>query len=391
MRRTELLQEVRKMRFEEAYGGWQEGRLTQAEAARLLGVCERSFRRYIHRYEEEGIEGLADRRLTQLSHRRAPVDEVMRLTQRYERYHRGWNVRHFYAWYRRDEGQRSYSWVKSQLQRSGLVQREKGRGKHRKRRLPAAWPGMMLHQDGSRHQWVPGVYWDLIVTMDDATNEHYSMFFVEEEGTASSFQGIREVIEGWGLFCSLYTDRGSHYWHTGQAGGKVDKGALTQFGRAMQQLGIEMIPAYSPQARGRSERAFETHQDRLVKELALAGISEIEEANRYLRQVYLPAYNAEFKRAPREQGSAFVPYQGGDLGEILCEHHERVVGNDNCVSFAGLKLQIPGDAHRMHYVRVKVRVHRYPDGNLAVFHGPRCLGRYDSQGAPLGSRLLAAA
>jgi transposase len=379
------------MRFEEAYGGWQQGRLTQWEAARLLGVCERSFRRYIYRYEEEGLEGLEDRRLTQVSHRRAPVDEVMRLSQRYERYHQGWNVRHFYAWYRRDGGQRSYSWVKSCLQQSGLVKKEKGRGTHRKRRLPAAWPGMMLHQDGSRHQWVPGVYWDLIVTMDDATNEHYSVFFVAEEGTASSFQGIREVIEARGLFCSLYTDRGSHYWYTGQAGGKVDKVELTQFGRAMQQLGIEMIPAYSPQARGRSERAFETHQDRLVKELALAGISKMQAANRYLREVYLPAYNAEFKRAPREQGSAFVPYQGSDLGEILCEHHERVVGNDNCVSFAGMKLQIPRDTHRMHYVRVKVRVHRYPDGNLAVFHGPRCLGRYDSLGAAVGSRLLAAA
>jgi transposase len=379
------------MRFEEAYGGWQQGRLTQWEAARLLGVCERSFRRYMHRYEEEGLEGLEDRRITQVSHRRAPVDEVMRLSQRYERYHRGWNVRHFYAWYRRDGGQRSYSWVKSRLQQSGLVKKEKDRGKHRKRRLPAAWPGMMLHQDGSRHQWVPGAYWDLIVTMEDATNEHYSMFFVDEEGTASSFQGIREVIEARGLFCSLYTDRGSHYWYTGQAGGKVDKVELTQFGRAMQQLGIEMIPAYSPQARGRSERAFETHQDRLVKELALAGITDRQAANRYLGEVYLPAYNAEFKRVPREQGSAFVPYQGSDLGEILCEHHERVVGNDNCVSFAGMKLQIPRDTHRMHYVRVKVRVHRYPDGNLAVFHGPRCLGRYDSQGTAIGSPLLAAA
>jgi len=391
MRRTELLQEVRKMRFEEAYGGWQEGRLTQSEAARLLGVCERSFRRYIYRYEEEGLEGLEDRRIRQVSHRRAPVDEVMRLSQRYQRYHAGWNVKHFFAWYRRDGGQRSYSWVKSRLQQSGLVKREKGRGKHRKRRLPAAWPGMMLHQDGSRHQWVPGEYWDLIVTMDDATNEHYSMFFVDEEGTASSFQGIREVIEARGLFCSLYTDRGSHYWYTAQAGGKVDQRELTQFGRAMQQLGIEMIPAYSPQARGRSERAFETHQDRLVKELALAGITEMQPANRYIRERYLPAHNAEFMRAPREPGSAFVPCQGGGFAEILCEHHERVVGNDNCVSFGGMKLQIPKDSNRMHYVKVKVRVHRYPDGNLAVFHGPRCLARYDSQGVAIGSKLLAAA
>lgn len=391
MRRTELLQEVRKMRFEEAYGGWQEGRLTQLEAARLLGVCERSFRRYMVRYEEEGLEGLADKRLTQASHRRAPVDEVMRLTQRYRRYHEGWNVKHYYAWYRRDGGQRSYTWVKGRLQQAGLVKKEKGRGKHRKRRLAAPWPGMMLHQDGSRHQWVPGVYWDLIVTMDDATNEHYSMFFVDEEGTASSFQGIQEVIEARGLFCSLYTDRGSHYWYTAQAGGKVDKRELTQFGRAMHQLGIEMIPAYSPQARGRSERAFETHQDRLVKELALAGITQMDAANRYLREVYRPAYNAEFMRAARERGSAFVPHRGLELSEILCEHHERVVGNDNCVTFGRLKLQIPKSQDRLHYVRVKVRVHRYPDANLAVFHGPRCLARYDSKGVLIGSKLLAAA
>lgn len=391
MRRTELVQEVRMMRFEEAYGGWQEGRLTQFEAARLLGVCERSFRRYMVRYEEDGLEGLADKRLTQVSHRRAPVDEVMRLTERYHRYHEGWNVKHYYAWYRRDGGQRSYTWVKGRLQQAGWVKKDKGRGKHRKRRLPAPCPGMMLHQDGSRHQWVPGAYWDLIVTMDDATNEHYSMFFVDEEGTASSFQGILEVIEARGLFCSLYTDRGSHYWYTAQAGGKVDKRELTQFGRAMHQLGIEMIPAYSPQARGRSERAFETHQDRLVKELALAGITQMDAANRYIREIYRPAYNAEFMRAAREKGSAFVPHRGLEFSEILCEHHERVVGNDNCVMFEKLKLQIPKSQDRLHYVRVKVRVHRYHDGNLAIFHGPRCLARYDSKGALIGSKLLAAA
>lgn len=391
MRRTELLQEVRKMRFEEAYGGWQERRLTQEEAARLLGVCPRTFRRYIDRFEEAGLEGLADKRLTQISHRRAPVDEVMRLTQRYRRYHLGWNVKHFYAWYRRDGGKRSYTWVKSRLQQTGLVKKEKGRGKHRKRREPAPWPGMMLHQDGSRHQWVPEVYWDLIVTMDDATDWHYSMFFVEQEGTASSFRGIQEVIEAHGLFCSLYTDRGSHYWYTEQEGGKVDKRQLTQFGRAMHQLGIEMIPAYSPQARGRSERVFKTHQDRLVKELALAGITDMQAANRYIKEVYLPAYNAEFMRPAREKGSAFVPYLGTNLSDILCEHHDRVVGNDNCVSFERMKLQIPKDHQRFHYVKVKVRVHRYPDGTLAIFHGPRCLSRYDLKGAAMQSMIKAAA
>ena len=294
MRRTEMLQEIRKMRFEELCVDWQKGRLSQEEAARVLGVCSRTFRRQICRYEEDGMEGLNDRRLTQASHRRAPVDEVMKLTERYRKSYRGWNVKHFYSKYRKAEGRRSYSWVKNTLQSRGLVPKVSKRGVHRKHRERSPLPGMMVHQDGSTHEWVPGKKWDLIVTMDDATNEHYSMFFVDEEGTAPSFRGVLEVIEARGLFCSLYTDRGSHYWYTAQAGGKVDKRELTQFGRAMQQLGIEMIPAYSPQARGRSERAFETHQDRLVKELALAGITDMPAANRYLREVYLPAYNAEF-------------------------------------------------------------------------------------------------
>jgi len=167
---------------------------------------------------------------------------------------------------------------------------------------------MLLHQDGSRHEWVVGKKWDLIVTMDDATNEHYSMFFVSEEGTASSFQGIRDVILRKGLFSSLYTDRGSHYWFTPKEGGKVSKTQLTQFGRAMKQLGIQMIPAYSPEARGRSERAFQTHQQRLVRELALYGITDIDAANRYLAEVYMPAYNDEFAQPALEEGSVFIPW-----------------------------------------------------------------------------------
>jgi len=391
MRRTELLQEVRIMRFEEAFEGWQRRRLTQAEAARMLGVCERTFRRQINRYEDDGLAGLMDKRLSQPSHRRAPVDEVMRVIERYRSRHRGWSAKHFYSWYRRDGGSRSYTWVKRRLQDTGLIAKAPGRGKHRKRRERAPLPGMMLHQDGSPHQWVAGVRWDLIVTMDDATNEHYSMFFVDEEGTASSFRGIEQVIEQRGLFCSLYTDRGSHYWYTPQAGGKVDKTNLTQFHRAMRQLGIEMIPAYSPEARGRSERMFRTHQDRLPKELAAARITDMSAANRYLAQVYMPAFNAEFMQPAMEAGSAFVRYVGRDLNEILCEQHQRVVGNDNCVSFEGIKLQIPKDRARFHYVKVKVRVHCCLDGSLAIFHGPRCLGRYDAKGNLLQPKIQAVA
>jgi hypothetical protein len=380
MRRTEMLQEIRKMRFEEVYSEWNESRLSQEEAALILGVCDRTFRRYIDRYDHWGVDGLSDKRLTQASFRRAPVDEVTAVADRYNHRYRGWNVKHFYSKYQKGKGQRSYSWVKNTLQSSGSVPKVFKRGVHRKHRERSPLPGMMLHQDGSTHEWVPGKKWDLIVTMDDATNEHYSMFFVEEEGTVSSFQGVRDVIVQRGLFSSLYTDRGSHYWFTPKEGGKVSKTQLTQFGRAMKHLGIQMIAAYSPEARGRSERVFETHQDRLVKELALHEITGMDAANRYLAQEYRPNCNAEFMHPPSEEGSAFVPWRGENLDDILCEQDERTVSADNCVSFEGLKLQIPANRYRCHYVRVKVRVHRYSDGSLAIFHGPRKLADYDQQG-----------
>ncbi len=379
MRRTEMLQENRRMRFAEVYSRWTERRLTQEQAAEMLGICDRTFRRYLARYEEAGLEGLEDKRLTQASSRRAAVDEVLEVARQYERY-RGWSVRHFYGKYREAEGKRSYTWVKSSLQTQGKVSKTEKRRLHRKHRERVPLPGMMLHQDGSSHEWVPGKMWDLVVTMDDATNEHYSMFFVEEEGTASSLRGVRDVLVQRGLFSSLYTDRGSHYWLTPKEGGKVSKTQLTQFGRAMKQLGIQMIAAYSPQARGRSERAFQTHQDRLVKELALHGITDRDEANRYVTQVYMPAFNAEFKKPALEEGSVFVPWIGGNIDDILCEHFERTVNADNCVSFERLNLQIPSNRYRCHYVRVKVQVHRYLDGSLAIFHGPRKLADYDLRG-----------
>ena len=379
------------MRFEEAYAGWNSGRLTQAEAAQVLGMCERSFRRYLSRYEADGLEGLIDRRLAHVSNRLAPVDEVMALTEQYRSRHSGWNVKHFHSWYQRAGGTRSYTWVKKRLQDAELVPKAAKRGAHRKRRERRPLPGMMIHQDGSTHEWVPGALWDLIVTMDDATSEHYSMFFVEEEGTASSFRGVREVIMAHGLFSSFYSDRGSHYWHTPEAGGKVDKQNLTQFGRALRQLGIEMIAAYSPEARGRSERAFGTHQGRLPQELALAGITTMAAANRYLKDIYLPAFNAEFAQPAMEEGTAFVPWVGGCLDDILCEQADRTVGADKCGRCETLILQIPADRHRCHYVKAKVRVHRYANGHLAVFHGPRKLADYNPEGKVITKRLKQAA
>jgi transposase len=373
------------MRFEETYSLWTEGRLTQEEAARILGVHERSFRRHIDRYRENGLDGLIDKRLSQASARKAPVDEVMALADRYRNRHKGWNVSHFHDWYKKDGGTRSYTWVKNTLQEKNLVAKSPKRGKHRKRRPRSPLPGMMLHQDGSTHEWVPGKTWDLIVTMDDATNEHLSMFFVEQEGTLSSFRAMREIILKKGLCCTFYTDRGSHYWYTPKAGGKVDKNNPTQFGRSMHQLGIEMIAAYSPEARGRSERAFHTHQDRLVNELKFQGITTMEAANQYLDTVYRPAFNARFTEKPAEEGSAFVPWIGGNLDDYLSEHFERTVGRDNCVSFEKLTLQIPSDSYRFNYIKTKVRIHRYADRSLALFYGPRKLATYDRKGQIIDS------
>lgn len=380
MRPALWLQETRLMRFNEVYVGWQANRLTQEEAALILGVSDRTFRRYIDRFEESGLEGLADKRLSQASNRRAPVDEVVALVDLYSTRHQGWNASHFHDWYSKQGGSRSYTWVKNQLQQAQQIPKSKRKGVHRKHREASALPGMMIHQDGSTHEWVPGQKWDLISTMDDATNEHYSMFFCDEEGTVSSLQGVKELIEKRGLFSSFYSDRGSHYWHTPEAGGKVDKSNPTQFGRAMAHLGISMIAAYSPEARGRSERAFETHQGRLPNELALMGIATMSAANRYLRENYLPEFNRKFAHPAREEGTAFMPYIGPALDDILCEQYERTVQNDNVVRFENLGLQIPKNDYRCNYIRTKVKVHRYLDGNLAVFHGPRKLANYDRDG-----------
>jgi len=383
MKKVRVYQEVRKMRFEELYELRTQKRLTVTEAAELLGVHERTFRRWSRRYEDQGEEGLGDKRLDKVAYNAAPVDEVVQVLNLFQTSYPNFNVSHFYDMYRfKHEGKRSYSWVKRTLQDAGIIKKSKKKGGHRKKRDRRPVKGMMIHQDGSTHEWVEGKIWDLIVTMDDADNEIYSAFFVEEEGTFSSFQGVKEVIEKHGLFCSLYTDRGTHYWHTPKAGGKVDKAHLTQFRRAMTQLGIDMIAAYSPEARGRSERMFKTFQERLPKELKLAGITDMISANQFLKETFLPLFNKRFKVIPAEAESAFIPWklQSLELDDILCYQEERVVKKDNTISYKGELLQIPRNNHRYSYQKAVVRVHHYIDDTMAIFYGHRCLGRYDKNG-----------
>jgi transposase len=382
MRRTEGLQGVRMMRFLDILGRYEAAEFGQLEAAELLGVGERTFRRWRDRFADEGEAGLLDGRFGKISGKRVPREWEAEVEALYRNRYAGFTAKHFherliehhaFSW--------GYSWTKAFLQSKGLLERARRRGAHRRKRPRRPMPGMMLHQDGSRHAWLGGQpALDLIVTLDDATSAILSAFLVEEEGTDSTFRALAEVFGRHGLPLSLYTDRGSHYFYTPEAGGKVDRSRLTQVGRALDHLGVEHIAAYSPQARGRSERVFHTLQDRLTKELALSGIDTIETANAFIAEVYLPAHNARFAVKAEQDGVAFVAVKGVELAEILCVQEERCVGNDNCVTFNKLKLQIPESPLRPHFVKAKVKVRQYLDGTHAVFHGPRCLGRYDNKG-----------
>jgi len=373
-------------KFRDVLSRWEGGELSMLEAGELLGMSERQFRRYRDRYEEKGVGGLVDRRLGKASPRRAPERDRDRMLELYRDDYLGWNVKHFhehlvgghgFAW--------GYTWTKTQLHAAGLVERARRRGAHRRKRPRKPCEGMMLHQDGSRHDWLSGQpKLDLIVTMDDATSTIHSAFLVEEEGTASTLRALLETFSAVGLPASLYTDRGSHYFFTPKAGEAVDKKHLTQVGRALDRLGIEHIPAYSPEARGRSERMFGTLQERLPKELRLAGIGDIGAANRFIAEVYLPAHNARFASPPEIAESAFVAADPAQLTDILCVEEERVVGRDNTVVFGRLRLQLPQSPIRHHFVKACVKVRQYPDGSLAVFHGPRRIGRYDAQGREIG-------
>jgi hypothetical protein len=343
----------------------------------------RNFRRLCVRYEEDGIEGLRDRRLGKVSPRRAPARELERMHELYRERYSDFTVKHFHEQLvKRHHYKLCYTVTKLSLQAAGLVTKAKRRGAHRKRRERRPLPGMLLFQDGSTHRWIAalGRDLDLIVTLDDATGAICSALLVEQEGTMSSFLGLAETIGRHGLFGALYTDRGGHYFITPKDARKVDKTQLTQVGRALCQLGITHIPSYSPQGRGRMERVFGTLQKRLPQELRLARIKTVAAANRYLRERFIPDYNARFAVPAAEPGSAFVPYVGRPLEDVLCVQEDRVVGADNCVSWHRRSLQIPPQRHRQHYVRATVRVHHYPDGSLAIFDGPRCLARFDHKG-----------
>lgn len=364
-------------------------KITWWQAAEIIGISDRSMRRWRERYEEFGYDGLFDRRRGQPSPQRVPLATVERVLSLYRGQYFDLNVRHFHEKLAKHEIDLSYTWVKLALQGAGLVARGRQRGVHRKRRPRRPLPGMMLHIDGSRHRWFQDERWhDLIVILDDANSEIYYAQLVEEESTLTVMAGLKEVIEGKGVFCALYSDRGSHFWLTPKVGGKVDLHRLTQVGRALRELGVQMIPAYSPQARGRSERNFGTWQGRLPQELRLAGITTLEAANVFLRERYMAEFNRRFQAKAAQAGSAFVARRSRDLDLIFALQFERTVNRDNTVSFQNLNLQIEAVRWRASLAGCTVMVHQHLDGTITLTHGPHRLGRYSALGAVLSDNKL---
>ena len=358
-------------------------KITWYQAAEIIGISDRHMRRWRERYQEGGFRGLFDRRRGKPSPKRVPMAVVERVLELYREKYFDLNLAHFHEKLAAEHQiELSYSWVKGVLQGAGLVGRGRKRGVHRKRRERRPLPGMLLHIDGSQHQWFQDERWyDLIVILDDATSEIYYAQLVEEESTVTVMAGLREVIERKGVFCALYSDRGSHFWLTPKVGGKVDPHRLTQVGRALHDLGIRMIPAYSPQARGRSERNFGTWQGRLPQELRLHKIGSLEAANRFLREHYIAEFNRRFQVAAGQRGSAFLPCRRRDLDLIFSMQQERMVNRDNTVSFQNLTLQMERVGWRATLAGCQVRVHQHLDGTLSITHGPHLLGRYTAEGA----------
>jgi len=353
------------------------GKLKWWEAAEIIGVTDRTMRRWRERYQEHGYSGLWDHRKRSPSPKRIAVEVLEQVLRLYREKYFDFNVQHFHEKLEEEHGiKQSYTWVKTALQEAGLVARRKKRGSHRKRRPRRPLPGMMLHIDASEHGWFQDERkYELIVILDDATSEIYYAQLVEAESTRSMLGALKEVVKRRGVFCSLYSDRAGHFFVTPKAGEKVDKTRLTQVGRALRELGIRMIPAYSPQARGRSERNFGTWQGRLPQELRMRGITQLEKANEFLSQ-YVKEFNTRFSVSAAQKGSAFVALRRRDLDDIFSLQQERVVSQDNTVQLDNRVFQIEKTRWRNTLAGMTVEVHEHLDGSVTIHYGPHRIAEF---------------
>ena len=372
----------RAMKFQEVILRAMSKQITWIQAAEILGMSDRNMRRYRNRLEKGGYDGLIDRRTQRPSPKRVAQATAEKVLQLYREQYFDFNVRHFHEKLVEEHKiDLSYTWVKNVLQAAGLVGKKKKRGAHHKRRPRRPLPGMMLHIDGSTHAWLGADHeqFDLVTLMDDATSEIYYAQFVDEENTETIMAGLRSVIESHGVFCALYSDRAAHFVCTPKGATKPDRTIRTQVGRALEQLSIELIPANSPQARGRCERSYGTLQGRLPQEMRQAGVQTVEQANAFL-PAFLVRHNNKFTAKPGEEGTAFVPHHGQDLNKIFSKQHERVVGNDNTITIGRVRLQIQRQTFRFSMAKCRVLVCEHLDGTLSVHYGPHLLGTYSRQG-----------
>lgn len=382
----------RTMRIQELFQRANQKSLTWKEVAEIMGVDDRTVRRWKEKVEEGGFSELLDRRTRRPSPQRAPEAVRDHVQQLYKDLYWEWNVKHFHEQLAKHGIPYGYTWTKEVLQEAKLVDSSVKRSVHRKKRERKPLPGMMLHIDGSDHPWIPALAphrQSLVAILDDATNHCYYAQLGEEETTLACMAGFKEVIQTQGLFCSSYSDRAEHFFHTPQAGGKVDLSNLTQISQALYELNIEMIPSYSPQARGRMERFFGTWQGRLPNELKLHPIKTIPQANRYIREVFLPWYNQTLTVPAKESGSAFTPYQGKDLDFVFSLKESRVVNHDNTVQYHSLLLQLQPNQFRISFAQCKVVVHQHLDGTLSVVYGTHRLGRFHPDGSALALKKAA--
>jgi transposase len=359
------------------------GTINWIQAAEILGMSDRQLRRWRVHWEKYGYDGLFDRRMRRPSPKKVAVAEVEKVLRLYREQYFDLNVKHFVEKLHEEHGiGLSYTWVKTALQTAGLVRRYAKRGVHRKRRPRRPLAGMLLHIDGSPHRWIPGLdqQLDMIAVFDDATSEAYYARLVDEESTATIMAALKQVVEQRGVFCALYSDRASHFVYTPKAGAGPDRRVKTQVGRALDQMGIELIPANSPEARGRCERMFGTWQGRLPQEFRLRGITTVEDANAFLPQWIVTEHNRRFTVKPQQQGTAFVPYVGSELDKIWSHQQERIVDNDNTVCYDNLRLQLAQQNFRFSLARCRVLVCRHLDQSITLHYGPHLLGRYDVNG-----------
>jgi transposase len=368
-------------------------KITWIQAAQIIGISPRQMRRWLRRYEEHGYDGLFDRRCGKPSPKRVPLAQVEQILALYQERYFDFNVKHFHEKLTSDHGiTLSYTFVKQALQGAGLVKKARKRRLHRKRRPRRPLPGMLLHIDASKHRWfLDARFYDLIVILDDATSEIYYAQLVEEESTRTVLAALRAVVEAKGVFCALYSDRASHFFYTPKGASKVDREQPTQVGRALKSLGIEMIAAYSPEARGRSERNFGTWQGRLPQELRLRGITTVEAANEFLRESYIAEFNEKFTVKAEQSGSAFTKVKRQDLELIFAIQHERVVGRDNTVSVEKRVMQIEKGKWRSNLAGCRVTVYEHADQSLSIRYGGNEVGRYTSEGKAIEKPVVKAA